>query len=118
MKKHLIAVSATIAAVTSFVILRTTPTRDAGSRERQPEKEMAAETQAQPKSVNEAAVMADQSRSVEVIPTVHTDALPTPPDLKKITAFEEWTKRWTNASAADRERIKAEGVALATERRP
>src|SRR5262245_58084686 len=103
MKKSIIVVSATIAAVTSLVILRTTPTRDAGSREHQAEKGIAAETRTQPETVTEAAVMADQSQSVEVIPTVQTAAPVTPPDLKKITAFEEWTKRWMNASAADRE---------------
>src|SRR6185369_1227570 len=41
-----------------------------------------------------------------------------PPDLKRLAAFADWTKRWQAATPAEREEMKAQGQVLAAERRP
>ena len=44
--------------------------------------------------------------------------VPRTPDFEKVTAFNDWAKSWQVADAAGREAMKAEGVKLATARRP
>lgn len=43
---------------------------------------------------------------------------PRPPDLAKVSAFNDWAARWMAADPAGRETMRAEGLKLATERRP
>ncbi len=49
-----------------------------------------------------------------------SDALQVPPqpDFKKVVAFNQWAKQWQAADAPAREELRAEGLRLATERRP
>jgi hypothetical protein len=41
-----------------------------------------------------------------------------PPDLAKVVAFNDWAERWQAADADGRAAMRAEGLRLATERRP
>jgi hypothetical protein len=43
---------------------------------------------------------------------------PRQPDLAKVVAFNDWATRWMAADPAGREAMRAEGLKLATERRP
>ncbi|HET6407396.1 MAG TPA: PKD domain-containing protein, partial [Chthoniobacteraceae bacterium] len=41
-----------------------------------------------------------------------------PPDSATLEAFTNWTRKWEESSFTERERLKADGLALATARRP
>ena len=72
---------------------------------------------------------AETSRAAEPAPTAEAPVpgpdfgaaaleIPRQADFRKIVAFNEWAKQWHAADAAGRAGLNAEGLRLATERRP
>lgn len=119
MKKHLIAVCATLALLTVVVCLRQNAIpRGSGNSESVAQSSTSASTAKLPSSVEETSVSPVEPQAAEAgLPHPQVESL-TPPDLGKITAFNDWAKRWMAASPAEREQMQAAGLQLATERRP
>lgn len=118
MKKQLIAASTALAAATLIVCLRQTETGNTVQPTRNSEAKPLPEMAVREDNATPTAESIDEAQIASIQATLSVVESPTPPDLAKITAFNDWAKNWKSASAAEREQMIAQGLELATARRP
>src|SRR4029434_10869037 len=120
MKKHLIAVFATLAVVTVLYCFHGSSLREDKPAAHLTETTDSHEQRRAPASSQGISALPEQEELVEaaVQSSATVPAPSTPPNLAKISAFTDWSKRWMSVPPAEREPMREEGLRLATERRP